>query len=278
MINKSFKVLFLGDITGRPGRMAVHKFLSSLCGEEKPDFVVANVENASHGFGLTKKNYDELLSYGIDCFTAGNHIFDKKEIFDYIAADNILVRPINYPNYTIGCGCRIFEKADKRIAVLNALGQVFMPPINSPLECLADEIEKIKKDVDYIIVDFHGEATAEKIAIGRFLSEKGVTLFAGTHTHVQTADEKIINGMGYITDAGFCGSADSVIGMDYEISINRFLTPYPVRYEVAPAKVLQVNAVVACFDDKKTISIKRINELYKDDTSELRGSGGENEG
>ena len=153
-----------------------------------------------------------------------------------------------------------------------------MPPINSPLECLADEIEKIKKDVDYIIVDFHAEATAEKIAIGRFLSEKGVTLFAGTHTHVQTADEKIINGMGYITDAGFCGSADSVIGMDYEISINRFLTPYPVRYEVAPAKVLQVNAVVACFDDKKTISIKRINELYKDDTSELRGSGGENEG
>ena len=150
----------------------------------------------------------------------------------------------------------------KKIAVLNVLGQVFMPPVNSPLEALVNKIEEIKSWVDYIVVDFHGEATAEKIAIGRFLSEKGVSFFTGTHTHVQTADEKIINGMAYITDAGFCGSVNGVIGMDYESSIKRFLTALPVRYEVASPDVIQVNAVEVVFDGSCAVSIKRININY----------------
>ena len=262
MENKLFKILFFGDITGKPGRIAVRDYLSSIPENEKPDFVIANVENASHGFGLTKKNYEELLSYGIDCFTAGNHIWDKKDIFDYITDDTVLVRPINYPQGTLGLGCRIFEKNNKKIAVLNALGQVFMAPINSPWEILKAKIEEIKSNVDYIVVDFHAEATAEKIALGRYLSELGVSFFTGTHTHVQTADEKIINGMAYITDAGLCGSPDGVIGMDYESSLKRFLTATPVRYEVAETGTLQINAVEVTLAELQATDIRRINISY----------------
>ena len=262
MNNKQYKILFFGDITGKPGRIAVRDFLSSLTDDQKPDFVIANVENASHGFGLTKKNYEELQSYGIDCFTSGNHIWDKKDIFDYIENDEIIVRPINYPEDTPGVGCRIFEKNNKKIAVLNALGQVFMAPINSPWEILKKQVELIKPNVDYIFVDFHAEATAEKMALGRFLSELGVSFFTGTHTHVQTADEKIINGMGYITDAGFCGAPDGVIGMDYTSSLKRFLTAMPVRYEVAEPTTLQINAVEVTFDELHATDIKRINISY----------------
>ena len=277
MSENKFKILFFGDITGRPGRIAVQNYLSALSHIDKPDFVIANVENASHGFGLTKKNYDELLSCGIDCFTAGNHIWDKKEIFDYINEDKVLVRPLNYPENTLGSGCRVFERKGKNIAVLNALGQVFMPPVNSPWEILTEKINEIKSWVDYIIVDFHAEATAEKIALGKYLSEHGVTLFAGTHTHVQTADETIINGMGYITDVGFCGSVSGVIGMDYETSIKRFLAAYPVRYEVAPEDLMRINAIEAVFNDSETVAIKRINVCYNktdDSVCSVAESGG----
>ena len=276
MDNKQFKILFFGDITGKPGRIAVRDYLLSLSENDKPDFVIANAENASHGFGLTKKNYLELSSYGIDCFTSGNHIWDKKEIFDYILDDEKIVRPINYPTDTLGTGCRIFEKNGKKIAVLNALGQVFMAPINSPWEALNSEIENLKGKVDYIVVDFHAEATAEKMALGRYLSERGVSFFTGTHTHVQTADEKIINGMAYITDAGFCGSPDGVIGMDYESSLKRFLSATPVRYEVAEATSLLINAVEVTFVGAQATDIKRINISYvhKNEGMEAESEGG----
>ncbi len=275
MENKQFKILFFGDITGKPGRIAVRDYLLSLK-DNRPDFVIANVENTSHGFGLTKKNYDELSLYGIDCFTSGNHIWDKKEIFDYIVDDEKLVRPINYPEGTLGLGCRIFEKNGKKVAVLNALGQVFMAPINSPWEILKSEIERVREITPYIVVDFHAEATAEKVALGRYLSELGVKFFVGTHTHIQTADEKIINGMAYITDAGFCGSIDGVIGMDYENSLKRFLTALPVRYEVAPENTLQVNAVEVTFDELLATDIKRINISYvhKKEGMEAEGESG----
>lgn len=276
MDNKQFKILFFGDITGKPGRIAVRDYLLSLSENDKPDFVIANAENASHGFGLTKKNYLELSSYGIDCFTSGNHIWDKKEIFDYILEDEKIVRPINYPADTLGTGCRIFEKNGKKIAVLNALGQVFMAPINSPWEALSSEIENLKGKVDYIVVDFHAEATAEKMALGRYLSERGVSFFTGTHTHVQTADEKVINGMAYITDAGFCGSPDGVIGMDYESSLKRFLSATPVRYEVAEATTLLINAVEVTFVGAQATDIKRINISYvhKNEGMEAESEGG----
>ncbi len=257
------KILFIGDIVGRWGRKALYTFLqnymSSFTSKSKP-FIIANVENASHGFGLTEKNYNELSEYGIDCFTSGNHIWDKKEIFNYIDKAEKLIRPINYPKKTKGVGSKVFEFNGIKIGVINMLGQVFMSPIKSPWEIIEKEIKKIKKETPIIIMDFHAEATAEKICFAKFCSEKGLSAFLGTHTHVQTADEKIINNMAYITDVGFCGVKESVIGMDYKTSLKRFTTQLPERYEVAEENDVEINAVEIEIDKKTgyAVSIKRI--------------------
>lgn len=256
---QNIKILFFGDLVGRPGRFVVRDFLQ----ENKTgyDFVIANVENASHGFGLTEKNYNELSEYGIDCMTSGNHIWDKKEIFNYLEKADRLIRPFNYPENTPGVGSRIFEiLGGMKIAVINVLGRVFMAPVESQWTVVRDEIERLKSVASIIIIDFHAEATAEKICFGRFCSELGVSAFFGTHTHVQTADEQIINNMGYITDAGFCGALDSVIGMDYRTSLNRFTTVVPERYDVADSAVAQINAVEVEINpiSGHTVAIKRI--------------------
>lgn len=257
---KNIKILFFGDLVGKIARKAVAKYLEERRNQEDyPDFVIANVENASHGFGLTEKNYNELANAGIDCFTSGNHIWDKKDIFNYIERADKLVRPINYPEGTPGLGSRIFDKGEYKIAVINALGRVFMPPIDSPLEILKKEVARLKEITPYIIVDFHAEATAEKICIARYLSETEVKAFFGTHTHVQTADEKIINNMAYITDAGFCGAVDSVIGMEYSTSLRRMTTLLPERYEVAVNPPCIVNGVEVSIVDETVTHIKRIN-------------------
>ena len=216
---KTIKILFLGDLVGRPGRFVVRDFLKKQ--RENYDFIIANVENASHGFGLTEKNYNEISEYGIDCMTSGNHIWDKREILNYIDKADKLVRPFNYPNGTPGRGSRVFELDNGvKVAVINALGRVFMAPVDSQWETVADEIKRLKEITPIIIVDFHAEATAEKICFGRFCADLGASAFFGTHTHVQTADEQIVNNMGYITDAGFCGTSDGVIGMEYNTSLN----------------------------------------------------------
>lgn len=253
--DNTIKILFFGDMVGRPGRYAVRDFLSGMFKDtdylspisafdfRHSHFVIANVENASHGFGLTEKNYNEISDYGVDCMTSGNHIWDKREIFNYINNAEKLLRPINYPKGCSGVGSRIFEKNGVKIGVINVLGRVFVNIADSPWEIVKEEIQKIKEVTPIVIIDFHAEATAEKICFGRFCSEFGVSAFLGTHTHVQTADECIINNMGYITDAGFCGAVDSVIGMDYQTSLNRFLTAIPERYDVADGDVVQINAV-----------------------------------
>lgn len=253
--DNTIKILFFGDMVGRPGRYAVRDFLSGMFKDtdylspisafdfSHSHFVIANVENASHGFGLTEKNYNEISDYGVDCMTSGNHIWDKREIFNYIDNAEKLLRPINYPKGCSGVGSRIFEKNGVKIGVINVLGRVFVNIADSPWEIVKEEIQKIKEVTPIVIIDFHAEATAEKICFGRFCSEFGVSAFWGTHTHVQTADECIINNMGYITDAGFCGAVDSVIGMDYQTSLNRFLTAIPERYDVADGDVVQINAV-----------------------------------
>ncbi len=253
--DNTIKILFFGDMVGRPGRYAVRDFLSGMFKDtdylspistldfDHSHFVIANVENASHGFGLTEKNYNEISDYGVDCMTSGNHIWDKREIFNYIDNAEKLLRPINYPKGCSGVGSRIFEKNGVKIGVINVLGRVFVNIADSPWEIVKEEIQKIKEVTPIVIIDFHAEATAEKICFGRFCSEMGVSAFLGTHTHVQTADECIINNMGYITDAGFCGAVDSVIGMDYQTSLNRFLTAIPERYDVADGDVVQINAV-----------------------------------
>lgn len=258
MTKDIIKIIFFGDIVGKPGRFAVRDFLAD--NREKYDFVIANIENASHGFGLTEKNYNDFIEYGINCMTCGNHIWDKKDIYNYIEQSNHLIRPINYPNGTKGLGSMIFDMGEFKIGVINALGRVFMNLIDSPWEIVEKEINRIKEITPIIAIDFHAEATAEKICFGRFCSERGISAFFGTHTHVQTADESIINRMGYITDAGFCGASDGVIGMDYTTSLNRFLTGIPERYEVAPGKSVQINAVEVDIDTNngQARSIKRI--------------------
>ena len=260
-MQKQIKILFFGDIVGKLGRRAIGDYLKALKKQGiSPDFSIANVENASHGFGLTEKNYNELSGYGINGFTSGNHIWDKKEIFTYIDKADKLIRPINYPPKTVGVGSRVFEVGDTKIAVINALGRVFMQPIDSPWEIIKKEIKRLKKITPIILIDFHAEATAEKVCMGKFCSELGLTAFLGTHTHIQTADEKIINNMAYITDAGFCGASESVIGMEFETSLKRLSTSLPERYEVCEAKVIQINAVELSIDVKtgSAIEIKRI--------------------
>ena len=279
-MDKTIKVLFIGDIVGRPGRNAVKHFLGGLlCAEntentnnaQKPyDFIIANVENASHGFGLTEKNHNELAQLGIDCFTSGNHIWDKKDIYSYINNSDRLIRPWNYPKGTYGTGYRIFEVCDTKIAVMNFLGRTFMNPVDSPWEIVQNEIEKIKEEAPIVIVDFHAEASAEKICFGKFCSGHKISAVIGTHTHVQTADEKILNDYtAYITDAGFCGAYDSVIGMGYEGSLKRLMTSIPERFDIAESSVVELNAVEMSFDavSGQAQSIKRIQ--IKKDISEV---------
>ena len=255
---KTIKILFFGDMVGKPGRFAVRDYLAE--NASKYDFIIANVENASHGFGLTEKNYNDISGYGVDCMTSGNHIWDKKDIFNYIDKADKLLRPINYPKGSHGTGSRIFEKNGIKIGVISVLGRVFMNLVDSQWEIVKDEILKIKEITPVVVIDFHAEATAEKICFGRYCSELGASAFFGTHTHVQTADESIINNMGYITDAGFCGASDGVIGMEYQTSLNRFLTSIPERYDVADSSTSQINAVEVEIetDTGYAVAIKRI--------------------
>ena len=276
MEQNTLKILFFGDITGRQGRNALKSFLASL--DLDKTFVIANIENASHGFGLTKKNYNDLTLAGVNCFTSGNHIWDKKDVYEYINEAENLVRPINYPVGTPGKGSQVFEFNGFKIGVINVLGRVFMPPMDSPWQIVVEEIGKLKKDgVEHIFIDFHAEATAEKICFSKFLAnefnneEKALIKgFFGTHTHVQTADEKIINGMAYITDAGFCGSADSVIGMEYSTSLKRLSTSLPERYEIAEYGLAQLNGVEVLIDRTKATQIKRINILVDNNEQERK--------
>ena len=265
MQDNKIKLIFLGDITGRQGRNAVKSYIASL--EEKPDFVIANIENASHGFGLTKKNYNDLSQSGIDCFTSGNHIWDKKDIYEYINDSKNIVRPINYPKGTPGVGTQVFEIKNQKLAVINVLGRVFMPPIDSPWQVVVEEFQRLQtENIEHIIIDFHAEATAEKICFSKYLANvfnteensliKG---FFGTHTHVQTADEKLYKGMAYITDVGFCGSVESLIGMDFETSLRRLSTSLPERYEISESPIAQINGVEVLIDRTRTTQIKRIN-------------------
>lgn len=267
MSGNTIKVIFFGDITGRQGRSAVKAYLASSANDA--DFVIANIENASHGFGLTKKNYEDLNAAGINCFTSGNHIWDKKDIYEYIDTTTNLLRPINYPSGTKGIGSQVFEVKGQKLAVINALGRVFMPPIDSPWQVVINEIQKLKEQcVNHIIIDFHAEATAEKICFSKYLAQEFnneenslIKGFFGTHTHVQTADEKIYNGMAYITDAGFCGAEESVIGMEFETSLKRLSTSLPERYEIAETPIAQINGVEVLIDGTKSTLIKRINFL-----------------
>jgi len=257
-MSKKFKLLFIGDIVGRAGRQAVKRFLVNDNRAKDYDFIIANAENASHGFGLTQKNHNELLECGINCLTSGNHIFDKRDILQYIDESEALIRPYNYHKSVQGVGFREFDD----IIVINLLGKTFMPPIDCPFVAIEEFLLNHKTD-KIIFVDFHAEATAEKQSFARYAGSLGATAVIGTHTHVQTADEQIIdNKLAYLTDAGFCGSKNGIIGMEYDTSIKRLITSLNERFEVETSYPITFNAVEIEFTDNKPTSIKRIEADY----------------
>ncbi|MFY9402920.1 MAG: TIGR00282 family metallophosphoesterase [Candidatus Omnitrophota bacterium] len=256
------KILFIGDIVGKPGREAVRILLPKLKSQHSLDFVIANAENASGGSGITQKVSEELFNYGVDVLTSGDHIWKKKETFELVNYEERILRPLNYPSGAPGNGKRIFKtKGQERIGVINVNGRVFMDALECPFKTSQAAYEELSKETNIIIVDIHAEATSEKVALGWYLNGK-VSAVLGTHTHIQTADEKILSlGTGYITDVGMCGAYDSVIGRKVDNVLTRFLTSIPVRFEVAEENV-QLHAVVLDIDSNsgKSRSIVRIQE------------------
>ena len=233
-MSEPLTVLMIGDVFGEPGRKAVFQLLPRLREEYEVDLTIANVENAAAGFGVTPQIADAFLEAGVGVLTSGNHVWDKKEIIDYIVKENLLLRPANYPPGTPGVGSIVVKAGAYKVAVLNLMGRVFMPPVDCPFRKADEELPRLKEDAPIVIVDMHGDATSEKQAMGWYLDGR-VSAVLGTHSHVQTADERVLpGGTAFITDLGMTGPVDSVIGADRSQAIQRFLTGMSIRLE--PAK------------------------------------------
>jgi len=263
------KLLFIGDIVGQPGRRAVAELLPKLRQEHHLNFVIANGENSAGGSGITPRIAEEIFSAGVDVITTGDHLWDQKEVMELLANEKRFLRPLNYPPGTPGQGSAIFQIPDPRaktpdpilIAVLNAQGRTFMPPLENPFLLALDEVKRLRQQTKIIFVDFHAEATSEKIAFARMLDGQ-VSAVVGTHTHVQTADEQIFpGGTAYLTDAGFTGPHESVLGREIEPVLKRFLTGMPQRFEVAKNRVLLHGAIIEIDDASgKAVKIQRVSE------------------
>jgi 2',3'-cyclic-nucleotide 2'-phosphodiesterase len=261
-VGNSVRILFIGDIFGRPGRRILKETLPNLVDEYSPHLVLANGENAAAGFGITPALADELLAMGIAVLTSGNHIWDKKEIVPYLGedADGRLLRPANYPLLSPGRGLYVGKtRGELNYAVMNLQGRIFMPPIDCPFQTADKLLEQIPAEVRIRIVDMHAEATSEKLALGWYLDGR-VTAVVGTHTHVPTADETVLpQGTAYVTDLGMTGPYDSVIGVDKRAVIERFLSQVPVRFDVAKGDVrLSAVLIEANPDSGRAVSIQRI--------------------
>ncbi len=263
-------ILFVGDIVGRAGRDLVKKGLKALVAEHDVDLVIANCENAAAGFGITREIAEELLAYGIDVLTSGNHIWDKKEALGYIASEPRLLRPGNYPAGAPGHGsCVVRSRMGLAVGVINIMGRVHMPPLDDPFALVLREVESIRPRAKVIFVDFHAEATSEKTAMGWHLDGRG-TAVAGTHTNVQTADERLLpKGTAFITDAGMTGAHDAIIGMEVETSLARFLTGMPSRFEPATGNP-RLHGIVVHANDESGLAtgIRRIS-CSMDELTEL---------
>jgi len=235
------KIAFIGDIVGRPGRTMIKEHLTKLRREYGIDFVIANYENASHGFGLTVKNANELLGYGIDVMSGGNHTWDKKEIEPLLESLPIL-RPHNYPEGVKGTGCKVFEIKGQKLAVLNIMGHYGMPYVDNAFRCARDTVAQLQESgIKNIFIDFHAEATSEKRAMLMLLKSQVIGII-GTHTHVGSDDFQITGGTAYLSDIGLTGCRDNVIGMDAKVPLERFLTGVSGRFEVPEKcrKILQI--------------------------------------
>lgn len=256
------KLLFIGDIVARPGRELVRRGVRTLVRRHAIDLVVGNVENAAGGAGITREILDEVLKAGIDVLTSGNHIWDKREVLEFIDNTPRLLRPANYPARTPGAGSYVWQgPAGTLVGVINVMGRVFLANIDDPFAIVTQQIERVRAaGARVILVDFHAEATSEKLAFGWFLDGR-VTAVVGTHTHVQTADERVLpQGTAYITDVGMTGAHDGVIGMDRESVLARFTTGLPARFEPATGDP-RLNAVVieANPESGRAVSIERVS-------------------
>ncbi|HED00818.1 MAG TPA: TIGR00282 family metallophosphoesterase [Proteobacteria bacterium] len=268
MPNK-IKVLFIGDVVGSPGRSGVRHLVPEIVESYGIDLVIANGENAAGGIGITPQVADELLRNGVHVLTSGNHVWAKKEILGYLSGSERILRPANYPPGLPGRGGTVIHtRGGDPIGVFNLQGRVYMDNLDCPFRVAEKEIETLKKEAKVVILDFHAEATSEKVALGWFLDGR-ISAVLGTHTHIQTADERILpHGTAYITDVGMTGSVDSVIGMKKEIAIERFLTQVPRKLEVAKRDI-QLQGVVLEIDKESggCVRIKRVQAwLEKEST------------
>jgi metallophosphoesterase (TIGR00282 family) len=257
------RLLFLGDVVGRPGRRAVARFVPRVVATEGIGFVVANCENASGGKGIDPDSADELIDCGVDVLTSGNHVWQHPGIVPYMRENRRLLRPENFPPGVPGAGwtVRTSPRATSPVGVLNLIGRVFMGPADCPFHAATRAVEALRSEARVILVDMHGEATSEKVGMARFLDGK-VSAVVGSHTHVQTADETVLpGGTACITDAGMCGPVDSILGVRTDLVLRRFLTQMPVRFEVAPGPVV-VQGVIVDVDEEtgRASAVRRIRE------------------
>lgn len=258
------RVLMIGDVVGRPGRECVRDLLPRLKQNYGVDFTIANGENLAGGVGFNEKTAAELFQYGVDVLTMGNHVWDRKEAVSYLTKAENIIRPLNYPPGAPGTGSRVFTAGSVNIAVINLSGRVFMQPLDCPFRSARAETERLRKVTPLIVVDIHAEATSEKIALGYYLDGL-VSAVLGTHTHVQTADERLLPaGTAYITDVGMTGPYESVLGVMPEKVIEKFTSQLPIRFEVEKGEAKQLNGVVVEIDHVSGLarSIVRINEIY----------------
>ena len=257
-------ILMFGDVVGRPGRAVLSEHLQEIKNEYNADIVIVNGENASGGNGLTLKNARQLLALPIDCVTMGNHVWRQKDILNYLNDYPCIVRPINYPDALPGKGTYTFEKAGMTITVLNASGQIFMEELDSPFGVIEKQLDTVLAGCDMLIVDFHAETTSEKLAMGYWLDGKA-TIVAGTHTHVQTADARLLpEGTAYITDLGMTGPAESVLGVQKEIIVSKMITKLPARFEIEKRYPRQINGICVTVDEvsRRPTKIERIYRIY----------------
>jgi metallophosphoesterase (TIGR00282 family) len=266
------RILFIGDVVGRPGRELVRRGLAALVEQHDIDLVIANVENAAAGFGITREVGDQILAWGVDVMTSGNHIWDRKEAIAYIGAEPRLLRPANFPAGVPGRGsCIARARRGHTVGVVNVMGRVFMANLDDPFTSVLTEIETLRARARVIFVDFHAEATSEKMAMAWHLDGR-VTAVVGTHTHVQTADERILpKGTAYVTDVGMTGPHDSIIGVEIQAALGRFLNGMPARFETATANP-RLHAVVVTAEEQTGLAtdIERLS-LGLDDLLHLSG-------
>jgi metallophosphoesterase (TIGR00282 family) len=255
------RILFIGDIVGKPGRELIRRGLPGLIDHHSIDIVIANAENSAAGFGITREIGQQLLDWGVAVMTSGNHIWDKKEALDYIGTEPRLLRPANYPAGAPGNGSYLARTSrGETIGVINVMGRVFMLNIDDPFAVVQREVERMRERTRTIFVDFHAEATSEKVAMGWYLDGR-VSAIVGTHTHVQTADERILpKGTAYLTDVGMTGPHDSIIGVEIEPALGRFLTALPAKFDTATGNP-RLNAVIVETDPHtgRAVDIERLS-------------------